>query len=269
MPNWVYSVIYTTKDKEEFVKKVIEAGGLCNHYLPMPEEIRNTNSPLSIISDEEYAKRELEGTTTDTPHPRITRHYMTQSMADMLRVKYRADNWYDWAYMYWNTKWGDCDMQYEIDGDTLRVRYKSAWSPIGAHIVEKFVTDLGGEVEYEWEEEQGFGMIVNYNDGEFVDMHEWDMPEFKHQVFMDSDIPSSFGDGKFVQNSYVYLDYDYEGRMGTYEKGWHDEGEWYSESSLITDEDLINLLESKKNEEEADEEFHADSDGSAQEGLPF
>jgi hypothetical protein len=53
MPNWVYTTIKTSSKNEDFIKEIIEAGGICNYYMPMPKEIRNTNSPNKIISKQD------------------------------------------------------------------------------------------------------------------------------------------------------------------------------------------------------------------------
>jgi hypothetical protein len=248
MPNWVFTTIKTDKSNEEFVKSVIEGGGICQYYMPMPEEIRNTNSPNRIISDEEHAIKEALGQTTEeTTH--FTKHYQTQKMVDELDAKYNASNWYDWAHLFWGTKWGDCQLSYDIDGDELYIRYQTAWSPIANDIIENFLSHLGS-AEYTWEEEQGFGAQYFFEDGCLTKELEWELPDFAHQVWMDTDIPSSVNKDNFVKEMYVYLDEPYENNMGIYEPGWHSYSDWYGESSLVTDEELINKLESLKDKEQ-------------------
>lgn len=249
MPNWVYTLIKTPSTNEELVKKIIDAGGICDYYMPMPEEIKNTNSPNKIITEEEYAIKQALNQTSEENGPMIA-HYQTQKMVDELKAKYNAENWYDWALLYWGTKWGDRSMQYQNDGDELVIQYESAWSPVGADIMENFLRELK-DADYIWEEEQGYGGQHIVEDGELVHSIEWDIPSFKYWAYLDSDTPSLDLDGKprenkYVQIPYAYLSERYENNMGIYEPGWHDYSEWYGESSLVTDSELIKKLESLK-----------------------
>jgi len=249
MPNWVYSTIKTKAKNEAFVKEVMDKGGLCEFYLPMPDEIRFTNSPNRIISKEEYAIKEALGQTIEEGQHMVG-YYQTQEIVDQLKMKYGAANWYEWSYIYWGTKWGDGQMEYQVAGDDLIIRYQSAWSPVNWDIVENFIGHLV-DADYIWEEEQGFGAQIIYEDGQFASMVEWDIPVFSHWAYLDSDMPSNDldgkpHDGKFVQIVYAYLSEEFENNMGVYEKGWHCYSEWHSESSLVTDPELIAKLESVK-----------------------
>lgn len=243
MPNWVYTTITTNAKHEDFVKSVMGKGGLCEHYLPMPDEVRFTNSPNRIISKEEYAIKEALGQTREESHYMVA-HHQTQDMVDELKAKYNAINWYEWAHLYWGTKWGDSRMEYDLDGETMYIRYQSAWSPVNHDIVEKFISELK-DAEYTWEEEQGFGSQIVYEEGRVISMLEWDTPTFKYEVCMDTDMPSSI-EGTFVQEVYVYLEDDYENNMGIYEAGWHASSDWNLESSMVTDKEMIDKLESLK-----------------------
>lgn len=248
MPNWVYNTIRTHKSNEEFVKQVIELGGICQYIMPMPEEIRNTNSPNQIVSKEEYAIKEALGETTKKIGPDergMHYHYQTQEMVDALVDKYGAANWYDWAHLHWGTKWGDCRMSYDIDGDELYIRYETAWGPLELDIVEKFISNFES-AQITWEEEQGFGMTATYENGEFHNFIEWEIPEFKHTVWMDTDIPSTFNKDNFVQEAYVYLEEPYENHINKYEPGWHCQSDWYTDYSKVTDQEMIDKLESLK-----------------------
>ena len=45
-----------------------------------------------------------------------------------LKDKYGADNWYDWAYTNWGTKWNSYDLQVaELKGKTLKYVFDTAW----------------------------------------------------------------------------------------------------------------------------------------------
>jgi hypothetical protein len=157
--------------------KIKENGGVCRHYLPMPEEIKNTTSPNSIISEEEYAERVANGTTTEALYDgRVTTHYQTQAQVHALVEKHGAANWYDWAVINWGTKWGDNELNVDDNGDgTILIQYESAWSPLADHILESLFNDIK-DCEYIWEEEQGFGEEYHIKNGVGQFIKKWDEP---------------------------------------------------------------------------------------------
>lgn len=88
------------------------------HAVPMPEELRETVSPVR-----------LEGADPTT----------TKEKAQRLRNEHGADNWYDWACNNWGTKWDAYD--YEHVGGTgekvdpaikhgyCEIKFTTAWCP--------------------------------------------------------------------------------------------------------------------------------------------
>jgi hypothetical protein len=115
-----------------------------NKIVPMPEELRNTTAPTNILSDEEYAKTPLRG--------------ITQAMSDELKQKFGFDNWYDWAYQHWGTKW-NAD---EVIINDNQIEFNTAWNcsePIFIKLSEMF-PNVNFEVEFS---DEDFG----YNVGKF------------------------------------------------------------------------------------------------------
>lgn len=56
-------------------------------------------------------------------------HIYRGHLGEAERAKYGSNNWYDWSVDNWGCKW-DCDIaSYERYGDSITVRFDSAWSP--------------------------------------------------------------------------------------------------------------------------------------------
>jgi hypothetical protein len=164
MPNHVFHYITPSTDlTAQQIDKLqeIEKVGLCQYYLPMPEEIRNTQSPTLIVSDTEYKRIMEENKKIDRTQPYYHESKpITKKMQNALIKKYDVDNWYDWANNNWGTKWGCYDN--EIDGGTLR--FCTAWAPMADEIIEAFSKDFPSFI-WHWEEEQGYGATIVYENG--------------------------------------------------------------------------------------------------------
>ena len=107
--------------------------------------------------------------------------------------------WYSWNVTNWGTKWGAYDVNLDHpfdeqtkDDDVLTMTYNfnSAWSPptgiiyaLGEYLKNNFPHV---ESTWEWEEEQGFGEELNFEDGEYLCIREWDSPNC-HADYVDRD----------------------------------------------------------------------------------
>ena len=133
--------------------------GLCRYYVPMPKELESTTSPARIVSEEEYIKQmKANETAKHKTYP------ITEERSKYLTDKYGFNNWYDWAYHNWGTKWGCYDNEYD-DGT---YRFTSAWGPVDDSILERFAKDIP-TFSYSYEEETGWGGQFEMEDGEIVD----------------------------------------------------------------------------------------------------
>jgi len=181
MPNHVYNRISFTdlSDEQRQKLEVIASthNGLCGYYIPMPDDIRNTTSPSKVVSQREYNKIMKENakiTDEDDPYGVRRTNAITKKMQVELMRKYGVDNWYDWAHKYWGTKWGCYD--HEVDGDTIR--FSTAWAPFNLIILESLAVDFPNFILH-FEEEQGWGGYVEYENGVFTLFEEYDAPEWE------------------------------------------------------------------------------------------
>tara|TARA_R110000787_G_scaffold17376_2_gene54463 strand:- start:4910 stop:5533 length:624 start_codon:yes stop_codon:yes gene_type:complete len=185
---------------KEYEKKLQEIAkvGLCRYYRPMPAELEQTTSPVRVVSEKEYAKQmKLNETAKHKTYP------ITKDRQEYLLEKYGKDNWYDWAYVNWGTKWG-C---YDNECDDGTYGFTSAWGPIDDSIIlEHFVKDIP-TFSYSYEEEQGWGAEFEFEDGEETNSLEWDLPDWE-------DTDSSF---------IFFLPQKYQNGEGTHLKGYYSE----------------------------------------------
>jgi hypothetical protein len=206
MPNYVYAGITLDKvsaDQKKILKKIEEKGSFCNYYITMPEELRNVVIGKTIINGKEYKLyRQVDG--KDIP--------ISEREKKMLLAVYGATNWYDFRMNAFDTKWGDCELEIDIDGGQLN--YNTAWSPVGDKILNMFAEDFPN-FNYWYEEETGWGGERDYEKGKvvrdmFYEEPEWDETEYEigDSVYtiteLEHDHPN-YEDGKGF-----YVDYSHE-----------------------------------------------------------
>ena len=179
MPNHVshHFAMSNLSDKQKEILKKIESchHGMCGYYVPMPEDLTNTSSPVNIVSESEYERIMEQNKLIDRTKPYYYEPKpITKAMQDRLIQLYGADNWYDWSNDKWGTKWGCYDN--DIDGETYTCT--TAWSPMRQEIVELFALDFPN-FTWHWEEEQGYGATYVFEDGQIVDYDDYDCVSLK------------------------------------------------------------------------------------------
>ena len=121
-----------------------------NKIAPMPKELENTQSPLRIISQEEYdeqEKRLVEDDFSDTEKRFGISRGLTKELADEYMSKFGYAEWYGWQSNNWGTKWNAYG-QTELDADELE--FDTAWSTpykIMLKLSEKY-PDVTFDVQY-------------------------------------------------------------------------------------------------------------------------
>ena len=106
MPNWASNELTITHNKvsleiKELFQQTCKEGDnipLFQHFVPMPEELKNTIAPC----------------------PRV----------EALEEKYGASNWYDWRYKNWGCKWEVADIYLaEEEKNSVTLCFNTAWCP--------------------------------------------------------------------------------------------------------------------------------------------
>lgn len=136
MPNHVTNILTIEGEKELVQKCLSEIKGEgedqhidFNTFAPMPKELENTQSPVKIISQEEYDAQEARiaaGDLTEIEKQWGFSRGITQEMSDRFKEEFGADNWYDWRIANWSTKWNAYDQIH--DEGTNVVTFSTAWS---------------------------------------------------------------------------------------------------------------------------------------------
>jgi len=194
MPNWVYSGITIstplTKKQKEILKKIEKVGSICQYYIPRDKEITETRSPVNIVSQKEYDKIQIENKKKELEGEyRFLDRSITQEINDNLIKKYGTNNWYDWSVNNWGTKWGDCDLEIEINtyphlenkGEYGELKFESAWSPIGENVLDMLLKDFPN-IQYRFQEEQEWGGEYDFEDGENIHCFNYDYPNWEDGV---------------------------------------------------------------------------------------
>ena len=146
MPNWCSNRVRVTGEVEvvklfkEFVKSEDEPFSF-NTISPMPKELHEVQSPVTIKTQEEIdeykEKHQDDAMVSGFP--------ITQETYDSLMRKHGCTNWYDWANDIWGTKWDCHSVVYEDEfgGEEITYRFDTAWGPpegIYSTLIEKFPT---------------------------------------------------------------------------------------------------------------------------------
>ena len=103
---------------------------------------------------------------------------------DDLDWYYTNDNWYHWNIAHWGTKWDVANRASVMIQNNNRadVYFDTAWSP-PLEVLQKLSSehpDLRFLLEYE--EEQGWGGIICWDNGEGAVVEEWDIPESHAEI---------------------------------------------------------------------------------------
>jgi len=177
MPNHVYNNISVEQeyaDKLEAISKV----GLAEFFKPRPKIYDDTQSPMPEKKDNQYL----------------------YDLGKILEKHHGFDNWYDWSWANWGTKWGT----YEDEYKDCNYFYKTAWNPLDDEIIEMLAKYIP-TFTYHWEEEQGYGAECEYENGERVYYKEYDIPNWEET------------DCEDIQ----FLAEDYESPYGEYKQGYY------------------------------------------------
>ena len=178
MPNHVFCNISVEEKYADKLKEIAEVG-LAQYYKPRPKELEGTTAPARIGEN------------------------ITQEESDRLIELYGHNNWYDWSYQNWGTKWGCYDNEYE-DG---HYRFTTAWNPLDTEILDMLAKDIP-DFLYDWEEEQGYGREIEYADGDGVVVLDYDVPNWEN-----------------TDNDEIYfLAEDYESPQGFFKSGYYMDG---------------------------------------------
>ena len=182
MPNWVYTNMTVTGDKQSLDKFRDKAA--------KPYTTRHTGTwtdgkydpdAISIVEN----KSELSFWNFITPTDldayfgpeKKPDNYETMTLDERLAesMKFAGDNWYNWNIRNWGTKWDANDATLD-EGGTLFYQFSTAWSP--AEGAFKAMVEQHPNLQFEFTnvEEQGWGVVFEGKNGELEEVRSWDIP---------------------------------------------------------------------------------------------
>ena len=182
MPNWVYTNMTVTGDKQSLDKFRDKAA--------KPYTTRHTGTwtdgkydpdAISIVEN----KSELSFWNFITPTDldayfgpeKKPDNYETMTLDERLAesMKFAGDNWYNWNIRNWGTKWDANDATLD-EGGTLCYQFSTAWSP--AEGAFKAMVEQHPNLQFEFTnvEEQGWGVVFEGKNGELEEVRSWDIP---------------------------------------------------------------------------------------------
>jgi len=167
MPNWVYNTLTVSGDEallELFKQRV--------------------SSPYQFMADK-YEPNKPTYKVEETVESVFSFYNIVRPPADKLGLYFASSNgkedktwnWYHWNIQNWGTKWDASDATIENETDKeITFRFDTAWSspaPVFLKVSEQY-PELKFNLEYE--EEQGWGGKVSYQNGVETEIESWDIP---------------------------------------------------------------------------------------------
>ncbi len=183
MPNWVFTSM-TVSGKEADLRKFAEKAS--KTHTTYWRDYQNNNvvkeeideRVISFWNFKEPENKDLYFGASDYKPEGYDQLSTEEKMA--LSMQFKSDGWYDWNIRNWGTKWNACNAEMTGDnfaGGEISYYFDTAWSPAeGAFeaMVEQY-PEL--RFEFRCEEEQGWGVVFEGEDGELNEVKSWDIPD--------------------------------------------------------------------------------------------
>lgn len=197
MPNWVYNTLIPNDEngRKFILDNCLDDQGkfTFNKLVPMPEILEHTVAPTRIAATTEefeaFRKKYGENVNCTFEHlgmlyaqssqPPMRNCIITQECWQFLVGHYEASDWYGWRYNNWGCKWdasGDpCDKDTDWD-----FHFDTPWGHpdvfVATFAQKAYEACPESIFSWEWEEEQGFGAVLEIAGGEVSETLSWDIP---------------------------------------------------------------------------------------------
>jgi len=149
MPNWCMNEVRISGPYSEVHDMLTKCGYYSNQefkmngFIPMPDEVRNTVSPMPKTEEQILAEAKKYNWLVSEVNDMLSRA-ITSEEAERYNENYRkygAHDWYDWAMKYWGVKWDLSDVAWvevelpdpgdakSTDDATFTINFDTAWGP--------------------------------------------------------------------------------------------------------------------------------------------
>lgn len=172
MPNWVYNTL-TIEGEPQYVTNLIEE-------LAKPYVQRFTNFDNKLVEETVNVPFSFWNIISP-PEDKLDEYFGTHGAINGEKVGDTDYNWYNWNNMNWGCKWDASDVTVEtvtVDNTKIIQQYSfsTPWSfpyPVINRLAEDHPTLL---INLEYEEEQGWGGGITWENGQTVESYEYDIP---------------------------------------------------------------------------------------------
>ena len=180
MPNWVDNFISIggkPEDVKAFVEKISASRPEQKYEQKEGETYKSTVEGEWVMSEEQEGDFSFWNLIAP-PRDKWELYFSTSGWKDGERLGDTEWNWYNWNNANWGSKWDAGVEDFQDYGDDGGVSYfiKTPWDtprPVWHALAEQH-PELHIEIRYE--EEQGWGGVLELSNGEVIVVDEWDIP---------------------------------------------------------------------------------------------
>ena len=173
MPNHVRNSISVEAKYTDILKKISKVG-LLEYIKPMPKSLDITDVSKNCIK--KYKKWN---------EPNLEAKIEQLNLCDFNEKFHGHRTWYGWRVENWGTKWEDYETEFTPYKSGATYTFTTAWAPPSSEII-KQLAQIIPDFDFLWEEEQGYGEHIIYQNRVIAHFHEWEIPEFIDVEGMDN-----------------------------------------------------------------------------------
>ena len=192
MPNWVDNVL-TIKGEPQDIKKLKEQ--LAQPYSETIDSFDTTTKQMVrqvINHDEPFSFWNI----VRPPEDKMDEYHTAHGWSNGQETGRTPFNWYNWNLSNWGCKWDASQPQLSTDRETeLVYTFNTPWSPPEAVMFSLSEQYPNTDMWLRYEEEQGWGGVDHFINGEQETEEAWDIPEsHADNVAIDRDCVCSWSD---------------------------------------------------------------------------
>ena len=179
MPNWVYNSVSATGPDAD-VQRLKEQVG----------KAYTIEQDVWDVDAKKHVRKPVENTDEfsfwNIVRPPEDKMHLYSAISDGTADK--TWGWYEWNCANWGTKWDASDVSIGLDNpDAVSYNFQTAWSVPMEALVMLSAQYPSLTIQNEWEEEQGFGGTLQYENGEVTILDEYDVPSTHAEMIFRKD----------------------------------------------------------------------------------